>query len=72
MSNQSRVEGFAAALQHLEQSGEVAGLVSWFAPGARPPITYAGVSLLTFGDDDQVARFATYFDTAAFLHPEEI
>ena len=27
------------------------------------------MSLLTFGDDDKVSRFATYYDTAAFLEP---
>ena len=32
-------------------------------------IEYAGVSLLTFGDDDLVASFATYYDTAAFTTP---
>lgn len=29
-------------------------------------ITYAGVSLLTF-ESDRIARFATYYDTAAFI-----
>jgi hypothetical protein len=32
-------------------------------------IEYAGVSLLTFGDDDGVSRFSTYYDTAAFVTP---
>lgn len=34
------------------------------------PIEYAGVSLLTFGDDDLVVAFSTYYDTAAFTTPE--
>ncbi len=33
------------------------------------PIEYAGVSLLTFGEDDLVVAFATYYDTAAFTTP---
>ena len=32
-------------------------------------LTYAGVSLLTFGEDDLVTRFSTYYDTAAFVRP---
>ena len=33
-------------------------------------IEYAGVSLLELDDDGKVRRFATYYDTAAFLEPE--
>ncbi len=32
-------------------------------------ITYAGVSLLTLDGDGLVRRFATYYDTAAFIEP---
>lgn len=32
-------------------------------------LSYAGVSLLTFGEDDLVTRFSTYYDTAAFVRP---
>ena len=32
-------------------------------------IEYAGVSLLELDDDGKVSRFATYYDTAAFLEP---
>jgi ketosteroid isomerase-like protein len=32
-------------------------------------ITYRGVSLLHLDDDGKVDRFATYYDTAAFLEP---
>jgi len=32
-------------------------------------ITYAGVSLLHLDGDGQVRRFATYYDTAAFIEP---
>jgi ketosteroid isomerase-like protein len=36
---------------------------------AGHPVTYSGVSLLTFGDDDTITRFSTYYDTAAFVTP---
>ena len=32
-------------------------------------IEYAGVSLLDLDDDGRVTRFATYYDTAAFIEP---
>ena len=31
-------------------------------------VEYEGVSLLEFGDDGRVRRFATYYDTAALAH----
>ncbi len=46
------------------------GVLEWVSEGrlgSGRPITYAGVSLLTFDDGGQVARFATYYDTAAFV-----
>lgn len=35
------------------------------------PIEYAGVSLLALDDTGKVRRFATYYDTAAFLQPAD-
>lgn len=47
------------------------GILEWRSTGrlaAGRDIEYAGVSLLTF-DGDRVSRFATYYDTAAFVDP---
>lgn len=49
--------------------GEV-GVLEWTSTGQRAegdPITYTGVSLLDFDDAGKVTRFATYFDTQAFV-----
>lgn len=50
------------------------GVLEWGSEGrleAGRPIRYRGVSLLDFEESgDQVVRFATYYDTAAFLEPE--
>ena len=46
------------------------GVLEWRSEGRRSsgePISYAGVSLLDLDDAGRVRRFATYFDTAAFL-----
>lgn len=45
------------------------GILEWKSRGTLQTgqsIEYAGVSLLTY-TDDKVSRFATYYDTAAFL-----
>ncbi|UMG92124.1 nuclear transport factor 2 family protein [Nocardioides sp. TF02-7] len=34
-------------------------------------VSYSGVSLLDLDDDGRVTRFATYYDTAAFLEPAD-
>jgi ketosteroid isomerase-like protein len=47
------------------------GILEWRSTGtlsAGREISYAGVSLLSF-DDDKAVRFATYYDTAAFVTP---
>jgi ketosteroid isomerase-like protein len=47
------------------------GILEWLSTGSLSTgrtIEYHGVSLLTF-DDDKVSRFATYYDTAAFIEP---
>ncbi|MGB7450175.1 MAG: nuclear transport factor 2 family protein [Ornithinimicrobium sp.] len=49
------------------------GILEWHSTGrlaAGRDIDYQGVSLLTF-DGDTVIRFATYYDTAAFIDPIE-
>lgn len=56
---------------HVAEAGDLATL-EWESTGTLAtdrPITYRGVSLLTFGEDGKVGRFATYYDTAAFTNP---
>lgn len=46
------------------------GVLEWRSRGSRPsgePVEYAGVSLLDLDAQGRVLRFATYFDTAAFV-----
>ncbi|WP_197321090.1 nuclear transport factor 2 family protein [Saccharomonospora sp. NB11] len=49
------------------------GVLEWVSRGTLTsgrPIEYRGTSLLYFDDEGRIRRFATYFDTAAFLKPE--
>ena len=46
------------------------GVLEWRSEGVRSsgePISYTGVSLLDLDEQGRVRRFATYFDTAAFV-----
>ena len=46
------------------------GVLEWRSDGERATgggISYRGVSLLDFDGEGRVRRFATYFDTAAFV-----
>ena len=55
----------------VDEAGD-RGVLEWQSSGSLSTgrsIDYRGVSLLTFDDDDKVSRFATYYDTAAFLEP---
>ncbi len=55
----------------VAEAGDIA-VLEWQSQAtltAGRSIEYAGVSLLTFGDDDLVTRFSTYYDTAAFVTP---
>jgi ketosteroid isomerase-like protein len=55
----------------VEEAGD-RGILEWLSTGSLSTgrdVDYRGVSLLTFDDDDKVSRFATYYDTAAFLEP---
>ncbi|MDP9496635.1 MAG: nuclear transport factor 2 family protein [Actinomycetota bacterium] len=55
----------------IEQDGRL-GELEWTGTGrlrTGRPLSYAGVSLLEVDDDGLVTRFATYYDTAAFLTP---
>ncbi len=59
---------------HRAETEEHAAL-EWQSTGrlaAGRDISYRGVSLLTFDSDGRVTRFATYYDTAAFLEPTDL
>ncbi len=54
------------------ESGDL-GVLEWVSRGTLTtgrPIEYSGISLLDFDDQGRIRRFATYFDTAAFLRSE--
>jgi hypothetical protein len=53
--------------QHAALEWETKGRLA-----AGRDITYRGVSLLTLDDTGSVTRFATYYDTAAFLEPADV
>jgi ketosteroid isomerase-like protein len=56
---------------HVEE-GDSQAWLEWVSRGELSTgrsIEYRGVSLLTLGDEGKVRRFATYYDTAAFLEP---
>ncbi|TDD70662.1 nuclear transport factor 2 family protein [Jiangella aurantiaca] len=57
----------------IQEGGDLA-VLEWRTRGrldAGRSIEYDGVSVLTFDDEAKVRRFATYFDTAAFLPAQE-
>jgi hypothetical protein len=59
---------------HRAETDEHAAL-EWETRGrlaAGRDIVYRGVSLLTFDGSGTVTRFATYYDTAAFLEPADL
>jgi ketosteroid isomerase-like protein len=56
---------------HIDEEGDLA-VLEWTSRGtlsAGRSIEYRGVSILGFDDSDKVARFSTYYDTAAFVVP---
>ena len=56
-------------LTSMQQGGDLA-VLEWHTQGrldAGRDIEYDGVSVLTFDESGRVCRFATYFDSAAFL-----
>jgi len=80
-SGETGPDGVAAFWKaYLDQFGEIRstfsriveggdlGELEWSSRGtlgSGTPVEYEGVSLLVFADDGKVARFATYYDTAA-------
>lgn len=65
-------EQITTEFDRVVESGDE-GILEWHSTGTLATgrsIEYAGVSLLTFGGDG-VTRFATYYDTAAFISPTD-
>lgn len=59
----------ASTFSRVVQDGRL-GELEWVGEGtlrAGRDISYAGVSLLELDDQGEVRRFATYYDTGAFL-----
>jgi ketosteroid isomerase-like protein len=64
----AQFDELSTTFDHVQESDSLAAL-EWHSTGKLTTgrdITYHGVSLLTL-DDGKVSRFATYYDTAAFL-----
>jgi ketosteroid isomerase-like protein len=67
----SQFDEIATEFTHREEGDEQAWL-EWVSRGKLSTgrsIEYRGVSLLSLADDGKVRRFATYYDTAAFIEP---
>ncbi len=65
-------ERIGTEFNRVVESGDE-GILEWHSTGTLATgrsIKYAGVSLLTFTDNG-VKRFATYYDTAAFIAPTD-
>ena len=70
---QQYLDQFATIRSEFSRVAEAGplGELEWTSKGSLgssqggSDIEYQGVSLLEFGDDGQVTRFATYYDTAA-------
>ena len=66
----AQFDSIETTFDRVVEEGDV-GILEWHSSGTLATgrdIEYAGVSLLTF-DGDSVSRFATYYDTAAFIAP---
>lgn len=64
----------ATEFTHRSETESHAAL-EWESKGrlaAGRDITYRGVSLLGLDDEGKVERFATYYDTAAFIEPARL
>jgi SnoaL-like domain len=70
----AQFDDISTEFTHRTETDEHAAL-EWQSTGrlaAGRDITYRGVSLLTFDGGGLVTRFATYYDTAAFLEPADV
>jgi ketosteroid isomerase-like protein len=64
-------QDIASTFSRTVGSGSL-GELEWTGEGRLPTgrsVSYRGVSLLELDDEGRVTRFATYYDTAAFLAP---
>ncbi len=67
----SQFEEIETEFTHVEE-GDAQAWLEWVSRGKLSTgrsIDYRGVSLLSLADDGKVRRFATYYDTAAFIEP---
>jgi ketosteroid isomerase-like protein len=67
----SQFDEIATEFTHVED-GDTQAWLEWVSRGKLSTgrsIEYRGVSLLSLGDGGKVRRFATYYDTAAFIEP---
>ncbi len=67
----SQFDEIATEFTHVED-GDPQAWLEWVSRGKLSTgrsIEYRGVSLLSLADDGKVRRFATYYDTAAFIEP---
>lgn len=65
-------ETIASTFSRLAQDGAL-GELEWVGAGrlhTGREISYAGVSLVVLGETGKVVRFTTYYDTSAFLLPQ--
>jgi ketosteroid isomerase-like protein len=70
---QQYLDQFATIRSEFSRVAEAGplGELEWTSKGSLgggAEVEYEGVSLLEFGDDGRVTRFATYYDTAALAH----
>jgi ketosteroid isomerase-like protein len=67
----SQFDEIETEFTHVED-GDTQAWLEWVSRGKLSTgrsIEYRGVSLLSIADDGKVRRFATYYDTAAFIEP---
>ena len=70
----TQFDSLSTEFTHRTETDQHAAL-EWESKGrlaAGRDITYRGVSLLALDDTGKVTRFATYYDTAAFLEPADV
>ena len=69
----SQFDGIASSFSRVEERGGL-GVLEWTSEGSLStgrPIRYAGVSVLDLDGEGRVTRFATWYDTAAFIAPQD-
>lgn len=69
----AQFDEIASSFSRVEER-EGLGVLEWTSEGRLStgrPIRYAGVSVLDLDADGRVTRFATWYDTAAFITPQD-